>query len=537
MSVAEVLCDEVPDESFFAGAPEPPGRPIPLGTFTPGAQMPPHDLTAEASVLSTVIVRGREALAELGSTLSPEDMYSEAHRRILEAAIDVRDAGDAPIDTVTIATRLRDTGRLEQAGNMNYLIDVMSSAPHIDGNALQAYAATVRRHSTMRRVLASAQMTAARIYGGLAVEHAVAELGELSRAVTVAQQQLAEDGPRVSILDGAAIAKELPPLEYLCGPLGMTAGSGPPHMIAGYGFSGKTVAIQSMAVSLAAGRSIWGCYTATPRRVLHVDLEQGERLSRRRYQRLALAMNIDLAELGDSLALSVMPGLTFCAGDMSAWERLMTGRDFMVVDSLRVAQPGAEENSSAFREGLDMLGELSKRTGCRPSVIHHARKAGDDKPQGGAQSIRGSSAILDACDAVYVFSASKGEPVSVESVKTREHGEPPPEFALVISDVTGDDGDPKAGLSVAVLGYEAVLQKREEKAAARRKSVTASDVDRVREQIRVRPGVSTRDLKESTGLNGVRFSAATLALKDELETKDELRAGHWVTRHYLRGST
>jgi AAA domain len=92
-------------------------------------------------------------------------------------------------------------------------------------------------------------------------------------------------GPKSATADmlfGPAIAEKLPPLEYLVGEIGLTAGSGAPHLVAGYGFSGKTVALQSMLLALAAGRSVWGGYSGRQSRVVHVDLEQGRRLDCRR---------------------------------------------------------------------------------------------------------------------------------------------------------------------------------------------------------------------------------------------------------------
>jgi hypothetical protein len=339
------------------------------------------------------------------------------------------------------------------------------------------------------------------------------------------------------LLDGAAIARPLPPLDYLVESLGFTAGSGPPHMIAGYGFSGKTVAAQSLLLSLAAGRAVWGAYTVKPRRVAHVDLEQGERLSRRRYQRLAYAMGLDLAELGDDLVLSAMPNIALVPLHAPCWEALMRGRDLIAVDSLRVAQPGCDENSSDFRQGLDMLGQLSERTGCRAVVLHHARKASDDKPGQGLQTIRGSSAILDACDAVYVFSASKGEPVSVDPVKTREHGEPPDAFALRVEDVPSEDGqDERAGLRVVLCGAEAVVEARTKASEARKAIQARQDAERVRDVLLRHPGLGTSDLRAAAGeLSGPRWSAVKVVLGSELEAHDEKTGRTWRVAHYLRG--
>ena len=101
----------------------------------------------------------------------------------------------------------------------------------------------------------------------------------------------------ITFLSGAAIAAPLPPLEYIIPRMGMPSGAGAPHMAAGYGFSGKTLASQVMLVCLAANRKVWGSFDGPgrPLNVGHVDAEQGEALTRKRYQRASLGHGIDLA--------------------------------------------------------------------------------------------------------------------------------------------------------------------------------------------------------------------------------------------------
>src|SRR5437899_12619435 len=111
--------------------------------------------------------------------------------------------------------------------------------------------------------------------------------------------------------------------------------------------------MQSLALSIAAGRPVWGAYGSQRRRVVHVDLEQGDRLTRRRYQRIARAMGVDLAPLGDALALAAMPPIALTSACADAWREIMTGRDLLIVDSLRAATAGADENDSGIRAGLD----------------------------------------------------------------------------------------------------------------------------------------------------------------------------------------
>jgi hypothetical protein len=125
------------------------------------------------------------------------------------------------------------------------------------------------------------------------------------------------------------------------------------------------VALQSAAVSIATGQRVWGAYTARQGRVLHIDYEQGHRLTRERYQRLAAAMLVTPDELEGRLELVSLPQVYL---DSPAAEGFLIdkvkGFDLAIVDSLRAAGPTLEENDSAVRGLLDGLNRVSERTGC-----------------------------------------------------------------------------------------------------------------------------------------------------------------------------
>jgi hypothetical protein len=286
----------------------------------------------------------------------------------------------------------------------------------------------------------------------------------------------------IELLDGAALAQPEPPLEYLIEALGMTAGSGAPHMFAGYGFSGKTMAAQELALAFAAGRAPWGGLTATPRRVVHVDLEQGKRLTKRRYVRLAYAMNVQLADLEDRLVVAARPNLRLEAEHRDRWLSIMRDRDLVIIDSWRAACPDVDENSSNVRATLDMLGSLSEETGCRALVIHHAKKPGEGDV-GGKFSIRGSSGFYDGSDAIYVFAAAKNEPIKVSCEKAREHGDLVDDLTIEIEDVDGEFG-PKSGLRIRLFGAERLAEVREERATVRNASIIAALKPRVVDAVR-----------------------------------------------------
>jgi hypothetical protein len=344
---------------------------------------------------------------------------------------------------------------------------------------------------------------------------------------------IAAPGPKLALLDAPAIAAPVPDLAYLVRELGLVEDAGPPHLVAGYGYSGKTLAMQSLALSLAAALPVWGYYSCPDvRHVIHVDYEQGERLTRIRYQRLARAMRLNLASLGDRLALAVMPKIKLGREFMTQWYELMTERNLLIVDSLRAATFGEDENSSQIRGALDMLGEISEQTGCRALVIHHARKPSQDSPAGGRFAIRGSSAIYDASDCAYVFSAEKGAPIRVAHERAKSHGETVEDFTLAISDVA-IDGDPKAGLALRVHGTELLSQQRDA-AAKERAEVDGRTIIGV---LRGRPGgVKTMDLRAISGLSGQRFALAMDALGGAVSSRDERRGkARAATFYYCPG--
>lgn len=285
-----------------------------------------------------------------------------------------------------------------------------------------------------------------------------AELSGLARLLQ-SMAKSGEDAQPFSALDAVAIAEPLPAVHALIPSLDI--GSGAPALIAGYGFAGKTMAAQSAGLSVAAGRALWGTRSIARRGpFVHLDYEQGERLTRERYQRLARGMGVDLAGLGADLRLVSLPRMRLTDPHAEdALVRLLDGVALCLVDSLRAAAPDLDENSSEVRRVLDSLGAVSDRTKCAFIVIHHARKPSVDGHHGGARmAIRGSGAIYDACSSVFVFGAEKGEPTTVQHEKARGSGVCADDFLLSIVDVEGVDAkgepDQRWGLRVVESGTD-----------------------------------------------------------------------------------
>ncbi len=123
-------------------------------------RVPPNDLDAEAAVLSAVML-DTSALDKILEFLKAEHFYSEAHRRIFEAAIELRTVGQ-PVDVVQIGTWLKNRDRIAQIGGMAYLTELLNAAPAVTNVA--AYGRTIHEKWRVRQLIATCQRVAATGY-------------------------------------------------------------------------------------------------------------------------------------------------------------------------------------------------------------------------------------------------------------------------------------------------------------------------------------------------------------------------------------
>jgi len=260
-------------------------------------------------------------------------------------------------------------------------------------------------------------------------------------------QQAIELKARWPAMGVPEIFGELEPINYLTEALDICPGA--PTMIAGYGFGGKTMLTQSMALSVASGGNVWDEYPLVKQgKVLHVDYEQGARLTRARYQRLSAGMSLKPADLGDNLTLVSMPQFYADAQDAEAFLlKASAGYTMAIIDSFRACSPTVDENDSEARLVLDKLTRVSEKTGCCFVVIHHAKKKQNDRQADPIMDIRGSGALFDACASVFALTGGQGEQKVLHHLKSRNRGTTNAAANISIFDVAVDD-DPRAGVAV-----------------------------------------------------------------------------------------
>jgi hypothetical protein len=278
--------------------------------------------------------------------------------------------------------------------------------------------------------------------------------------------------PKLTTIGADEIFAPLPPANYICQELDICPGA--PTLLAGYGYSGKTTAAMALVLEVAlydksirgaqARGGALGAVLSPPKvwghapilrggRVLQLDFEMGNRPVREKYQRLLRGhpSGATVDDLRGLLEAVILPTVYLDQPETEAvLSKMCEGVTLCLIDSLRACAPSVEENSSDVRRVLDMLTRISEATGCVFVVIHHSRKANQaNGSAAAAQSLRGSSAIYDACASVLVFTGEKNKPSRVQHEKARNRGICTDDFFIAIEDVQiGNDA--RAGLRVTV---------------------------------------------------------------------------------------
>jgi replicative DNA helicase len=110
-------------------------------------KLPPQNLQAEESVLGGILIDS-QAFHKVVDLLRPEDFYRPSHGKIYQAMCTLA-AGSNPIDVVTLTTKLKELGYLEEVGGGGFLAELLERVPtavHVEYHAkLIGEQATKRR--------------------------------------------------------------------------------------------------------------------------------------------------------------------------------------------------------------------------------------------------------------------------------------------------------------------------------------------------------------------------------------------------------
>ena len=82
-------------------------------------KLPPHNIEAEESIISAILVNN-STLLDILDILSQEDFYRSAHQKIFSGISELFGKGE-PVDLVTLSNLLKEKGHLEDIGGAAYL--------------------------------------------------------------------------------------------------------------------------------------------------------------------------------------------------------------------------------------------------------------------------------------------------------------------------------------------------------------------------------------------------------------------------------
>lgn len=120
-------------------------------------RLTPQNLEAEQSFLGSLLL-DKDAMIKVADLLTSEDFYSDKHRRVYEAMLDLYRRNE-PIDLLSLGNRLTDRGELEQIGGRAELISLANAVP--TASHVVHYAEIIQKKATLRRLLqAASQITA-----------------------------------------------------------------------------------------------------------------------------------------------------------------------------------------------------------------------------------------------------------------------------------------------------------------------------------------------------------------------------------------
>ena len=122
-------------------------------------EVPPQNIEAEESLLSRILVESK-ALLDVVEILAPADFYRTSHQKIFAAMTDLFNRNE-PIDAVTVANHLKESGQLEQVGGAAYLARLLDVPPAVDA---PHYAGIIHDKAVLRRLIEKSNAIAKRCF-------------------------------------------------------------------------------------------------------------------------------------------------------------------------------------------------------------------------------------------------------------------------------------------------------------------------------------------------------------------------------------
>ncbi|MFA4916321.1 MAG: replicative DNA helicase [Syntrophales bacterium] len=123
-------------------------------------KVPPQNIEAEQSILGGILL-ANQYLNNVIEILDKSDFYSESHRKIFAAILELSDRNE-PSDLITLSNILKEKKQLDLVGGTTYLASLVDNVPSAANIA--HYAKIVKEKSILRRLIGTATDILSRSY-------------------------------------------------------------------------------------------------------------------------------------------------------------------------------------------------------------------------------------------------------------------------------------------------------------------------------------------------------------------------------------
>ncbi|MGI6335070.1 MAG: replicative DNA helicase [Minisyncoccales bacterium] len=112
-------------------------------------KVPPQDIEAEKSLLGSLMLE-KEAITKIADIIRAEDFYKRNHQYIYQAIEDLFASGE-PVDLISVASKLKETNRLDNLGGTAYLTELINTVP--TASHVSTYARIVKKKRVLRDLI------------------------------------------------------------------------------------------------------------------------------------------------------------------------------------------------------------------------------------------------------------------------------------------------------------------------------------------------------------------------------------------------
>ncbi len=158
------------------------------GNFELPEKLPPQSLEAERSLLGALML-DKSAILKVVDFLTPQDFYKGIHQDIYQSMVELFERRE-PIDLLSLSTRLKEKGHLEEIGGNSYLTELINSVP--TASNILNYAKIVQRKRVLRDLISASYEIGLMGYNEDEDMEVLLDRAE-NRIFSIAQKSLSQD--------------------------------------------------------------------------------------------------------------------------------------------------------------------------------------------------------------------------------------------------------------------------------------------------------------------------------------------------------